>query len=362
MRTAPGESGVRAVGSCAIMALICAPLALRPDDIDAMARVLVARHALERELAPELPRAYDLDAARGQCIRLLKRSDAGALGAWAGEQLVGWLAPRWELPRPWSVDALFHRPRSVVAEHAFAPDASDRRELARRLYAAAAESWVARGFNAHYVFASAFDADALEGWFSLGFGQDQALGVRDLRPVAGATSDVEIVVATEDHADEVVRLGLELDRHHAGAPVFYPALYEHEVARGNDLYDALQVRQRADDLPDTRDQVRLARRGGQALGLLRFYTTHQLPANVTPPASVYIELAHVSESARGSGVGKALLEHVCDWGRARALRHCLVGWETANLLSDHFWRGQGFRALSYRLLRAVDERAVWRRP
>jgi GNAT superfamily N-acetyltransferase len=343
------------------MSLDFTPLLLRPADVDVMAEVLVARHALERPQAPELPSAYDMQAATGQVIKLLKRADAGALGVWDGAQLLGWLAARWELPQPWTIDALFHRPRSVVVEHAFTPAAPDRRELARQLYAAAADDWVARGCVAHYVFASAFDREALDGWFSLGFGQDQALGVRDLRPVTGAASDVEIVVATEDDADDVIRLGLELDRHHATAPVFYPALMEHEVARGNDLYHALQAHYRAHDDPDERDQIRLARRDGQALGLLRFYTTHQLPANVTPPASVYIELAHVSEVARQRGVGKALLEHVCAWGRARGLRHCLVGWETANLLSDRFWRGQGFRPLSYRLLRGVDERAPWGR-
>ena len=320
-----------------------------------MAKLLVARHAAERSLAPELPTSFDLDAARGQVIKLLKRSDAGALGAWEAGRLQGWLAARWEQPRGWSIEALFHRPRSMVAEHALTPSAPERRELARRLYAAAAGNWVADGYTAHYVFASAFDAPAMDGWFSLGFGQDQALGARDLRPVARTAADLEIVPATPDDVEEVTRLALELDRHHAGTPVFYAVLPEHDVARGNDLYDALHSTR------DERDQLRLARRDGRTIGLLRFYTTHQLPANLTPPNSVYIELAHVTAEARQAGVGAALLEHVCAWGRERGLRHCLVGWETANLLSDRFWRRHGFRPLSYRLLRGIDERAPWAR-
>ena len=95
------------------------------------------------------------------------------------------------------------------------------------------------------------------------------------------------------------------------------------------------------------------------VGLLRCYPTQYLPANLTPTASLYIELAHVTPAARGGGVGAALLDHACAWGRARGLHYALVGWETANLLSDRFWRGRGFQPLSYRLLRGVDERAAW---
>ena len=237
------------------MPLSVSPLQLRPADVDAMAELLVARHTVERRQALELPAAYDLQVASGQVVMLLKRSNAGALGAWQADRLVGRLAAHWELPDPWSLTALFHRPRSVVAEHAIAPDASDSRDVARQLYAAVAGRWVARGGLAHYVFASAFDVGALDGWFSLGFGQDQALGVRDLRPVDGAARDVTLRAASDADSGIVARLAHALDQHHAAAPVFMPALFEHGVARANDLADALRPTLGA----ETEPQVWLAR-------------------------------------------------------------------------------------------------------
>lgn len=87
--------------------------------------------------------------------------------------------------------------RQVTVSYAGAavdPALEDGREVYREMYAAVATQWIAAGCFAHYVCVAAQDRLAVDAWFSLDFGQDNTLAVRDTLPAIGmeAGSDIEI--------------------------------------------------------------------------------------------------------------------------------------------------------------------------
>jgi len=64
--------------------------------------------------------------------------------------------------------------------------------------------------------------------------------------------------------------------------------------------------------------------------------------------------------ARGTGVGPALLARSLASAREAGYDACLLHYLTASRAAP-FWRGLGFRPVSHRLRRFVDERATWGR-
>ena len=92
---------------------------------------------------------------------------AAGVAALRDGQLAGYLIMSPKIDATWGRSA-WARP----ASHAVAPEADA--DLYRDLYAALAPHWVERGCLTHYVLAPATDRAALDAWFSLGFGQQQA--------------------------------------------------------------------------------------------------------------------------------------------------------------------------------------------
>ena len=67
-------------------------------------------------------------------------------------------------------------------------------------------------------------------------------------------------------------------------------------------------------------------------------------------ATIYI--AVTSDGWRGRGIGASLLAAVDGWALERGCAHVAAGWSSANLVSDRFWRGHGFRPYRYTLSRS----------
>ena len=226
----------------------------------------------------------------------------------------------------------------------------DGREVYREMYAAVATQWVAAGCFAHYVCTPAQDRLAVDAWFSLDFGQDNTLAVRDTLPPERmeAASDIEIRRAGPEDIDTAVRLEDGLRRYQAGSPVFVP--YPPERQAG---LPALNEQL----LADPAIGCWLAYRDGRAVGMQVFAPTPEGWMNL-PERSIAVEHAYTEEEERGSGVGMALLRHGLAWAREAGFERCVVDWETPNLLASRFWQRTGFRPLSFWLCRRVDERSA----
>lgn len=78
----------------------------------------------------------------------------------------------------------------------------------------------------------------------------------------------------------------------------------------------------------------------------------QIPAFIQEPLQVVGDLV-VHAGARRRGVGRALVEHVLGWGRARGLRQVQLTVFARNESANRFYEQLGFRPLSYVLLKPL---------
>jgi hypothetical protein len=107
----------------------------------------------------------------------------------------------------------------------------------------------------------ASDRAACDAWFSLGFGHDATLAVRETDAPVRPAPDVDIQRATAADLDAVVGMALALYEHHARAPMYLPFLAEVEP-------DARAEIERA--LADADHALWITRRDGRAIGLYAF--------------------------------------------------------------------------------------------
>src|SRR4051794_12883330 len=155
------------------------------EHIDDAARLLAARHRADLEREPDLsPKFADVDAARDAVLEVLEAPGTRGTVAARGGRLVGYLLSTPQLPSPTSGLALAVPPRSVriaLAGHTVEPD--EGADIYRSLYAGLSGHWVGAGYFSHNIGVPANDRQALDAWFSLGFGQDSAQGLRRTTPV-----------------------------------------------------------------------------------------------------------------------------------------------------------------------------------
>jgi hypothetical protein len=54
-----------------------------------------------------------------------------------------------------------------------------------------------------------------------------------------------------------------------------------------------------------------------------------------------------------------MLNALCATAATSGAQHCAVGWDSANPLSDPFYRARGFTPARYELRRIIDARIAW---
>jgi len=141
------------------------------EHLEDAGRLLAARHARQREVEPLLPpRFEDPGAAQEEVAEAWSREGASGTAAFRGGRLVGYLVAAPREGAAWG-ENVWVEPAGHAVE-----DAED----VRALYAAAAGIWVEGGRRAHYALVPATDAGLVDAWFRLGFGHQQAHGVREV--------------------------------------------------------------------------------------------------------------------------------------------------------------------------------------
>jgi GNAT superfamily N-acetyltransferase len=325
------------------------------EHVDAAAELLAARHRADLTRQPELPRRFtDVAAAREPLLGAFDTEHTRGVVALREGRVVGYLLGTAQLPSPTSGLALAVAPRSVrigYAGHAVEPQDGD--EIYRALYAALSEYWVDAGYYTHYIGVPATDKQALDAWFSLGFGQEFGFGARKTTPLEVERPDpnIDIRLAGPLDIDLVMRLVDANGAYHARAPMFSPYLPE-------TLPD--HRRYHVELLMDPANAVWVAYGHGKPLGLQTFVPSMEGPSN--PERCVHLQNGYTEPEARGSGVATTLLARSLAWAHQSGYEYCTVGWLTTNLLSSRFWQRSGFRPQFYRLCRSVDQRIAWARP
>ena len=302
------------------------------EHLGAAAELLADRHARHREAEPLLPERVDF---RAEVEAAWRADGASGVAAFRGDGLVGYLvgAPRedpiWG-PNVWV----------ELAGHA-----ATEPEVVRDLYAALAPRWVEGDRTRHYALVPASDAGLVDAWFRLSFGQQHAMGVREV-PETSAFPD-GVREATEDDVEALVELAPQLGRHQALAPVFAGGREETEDEIRKDVLDDLAS-------PDVGNLV--AAIDGRVVGNFvvvpaELSSVHSGVAR--PERAVLLAFAITAPEARGSGAGVALTHGCFAWASARGYPTMVTDWRVTNLLSSRFWPRRGFRPTFLRLYRSV---------
>jgi len=319
----------------------------RPGDAIAAAQILAARHRVLRSDEPLLPAAFeDAVTALGAVRQAGMRWASSAALATAGSRAVGYLTGAPLQVSHTSLDALWIRPCSAIIRaggHAVRqPDGFD---VYRALYGRLAPTWVAAGCAAHYVDVAAADRVALDAWFSLGFGQDVVMAVRDLGRVAtaGLGRGLEVRRAGPEDAESVTALGIALERHHSSSPMFRPYVVETEDE---------QRRVASLQLADERHPIWVVLRAGQPVAMASVRLEPALDACMNPRRSAFLAEVYSEPSARS--LGPLLVRRAVEWAREADLEFLTTAWHAANIVSGRCCRALGFRPVQYRLRRLLD--------
>lgn len=317
--------------------------------LDDASRLLAERHARDRVHEPALPARFaEPDGARAVVVAAWREPHARGVAAVRDGRLVGFLLAAPEFSPIWGRSAWVRLGGHAVAS-------TESADLYRDLYAALAPHWLALGCFTHYAMIPASDRAALDAWFALSFGQQQAFALREvpttklLRPPLDDA--IELRRAGPDDLDIVMDVAELVAAHQARSPVYGVTLPEHR-AEWRAEYAQL--------LADPAVYLWIAVRAGVALGFAMF-TPQEAgdQALYVPERCCDLLLAGTREEQRGQGVGRALVAQGLAAARDAGYAYCAVDWRTTNLLASRFWPRQGFRPVAYRLTRMIDKRIVW---
>jgi ribosomal protein S18 acetylase RimI-like enzyme len=307
--------------------------------LDEASRLLAARHGRWRATEPLLSERFeDPSAAEAELRAAWRADDATGSAAFRAGRLVGYLVGA---PREASVWG-----DNVWVE--LAGHAAEQPEDARDLYAAAAGRWVERGHTRHYVLIPADDV-LVDSWFRLGFGQQQAHGVRAVpaHTEVHVPDGFEIRAPTADDIEGLIELDLALARHQRSLPVYSPRPLPTRDEVHAEWRKTLAGREE-DVLVGCRDGTPVACWSVCAAELSSYFRPLGRPANAR-----HLAFASTLPEARGSGIGVALTDASLARAAAAGYAAMVTDWRVTNLLASRFWPRRGFRPAFLRLYRSI---------
>jgi GNAT superfamily N-acetyltransferase len=226
----------------------------------------------------------------------------------------------------------------------FAGQATDEPELARDLFAAAAERWSDEGHTRFAAVAPSHDAALVDAWFRVGFGLQFAYAVRETEALPAVDAGVTIRSGTPDDLVHLVRFDRVLWELQARSPSFSNLELPDDDAFREDWADTW-------DEPDTFWSF-MAERDGEVIGEALLYRRPTGDLRV-PERNVDLAHAATDPAVRGSGAGLALAAHVLRWAHEHGFRSMTTDFRSVNLLASRFWTRRGFRPTHLRLYRAI---------
>jgi len=308
------------------------------EHLEAAGELLAGRHARHRRAEPLLPERYeDPAAARAELEALWRADDTPGAVAVRDGRLSGYLVGVRKDDEVWGqnvwVDPAGH--------------AADEAEDVRDLYAAAAAEWLDAGRTEHYAVVPATDAELVDAWFRLGFGQQHAFGIRELPETAAFPPGTR--EAEPRDVDDLMRHSPLIREHQALAPVFAFRI------RGDEDEDELR-KELLEEIAAPRIGCLVGELDGEVVGSFGVYPLEEssMHAGLARPEGVsFLGWAATLPDARGSGAGLALTQASFAWARQHGYSVMVTDWRVTNLLSSRFWPRRGFRTTFLRLYRSI---------
>jgi hypothetical protein len=208
-----------------------------PEHLEPAAALLAARHRVDQGRVFGLPPAFGDSAVALPALEALLGTPAtDGWVALADGRLAGFLIGKCQLFADTNLLAAFFDARAVMIPfvgYAADPEMAD--AVYRALYAVAAARWVEAGFFSHSIGTTS-DPEGAAPWFSFGFGQRLASGIRVLDDAPRATASPSLPApftarrARPADGDAVHRVIADLVRFHGDSPIFLPQAGEASYA------------------------------------------------------------------------------------------------------------------------------------
>ncbi len=312
------------------------------DYLEEAAALVAARYQTARKANLLWTDTFEqADAVLPRLQRLVEGMPGAA--AFHENRLTGFLLA-WGVP-------LFHGVRGTFSPdcgHAAEPE--EAHAIYCEMYAHLAPQWIADGRFTHAIQNFVHSSEALDAWFSLGFGMVVIDALRDISLAQGKTNNIEIRRAGPDDIDIVQSLEIDLHRHLASSPSFLPLMFD----------DGRKSREKW--LSDERNALWLAYSQKEVKEAAAFIciepSTHEALA-ISDDHTASITGAFTREEARSGGIATTLLNHALEWARTSGYDKCAVDFESANILASRFWHGSGFQPVCYSVSRRIDSRIAW---
>lgn len=310
-------------------------LALRPfatADLPAAGRLLAAHHRTRRVAHPALPERFTRDDDARELLAAIWHTAgaAGVIATTAGEPVAYLLG----LPARSIARAAFVPAGGFAASPAAPPEA------AACLYDELAHRWRAQEVHQHHLVIDDDDPGASD-WRRRGFREYLTLALGPTPPpTSGCRPDVRL--AGHADLDTVIDLiaGLRAQRRADAMPGVPPPDASAERAA------------QLETLGDPRSGCWLATDAGRAIGLVTIRPPGVAIAPLhRPDDAVHLTDAVVHATARGRGIGAALVHEALGWTHLIGYRQCLLHWQPENVSGARFWRRLGFRSLAHHLVR-----------
>ena len=310
------------------------------DYVEEAGRLLADRHRRHRESEPVLAVRFEdpVEAAR-EVSAAWSRSDASGAAALRDGGLAGFLigAPRER--EVWGDNVWIEAAGHAIREP----------EDVRDLYAAAASTWVEGGGTRHYVLVPATDRELVDAWFRLGFGQQQAHGVRE---VLGADeprvpAGFEIRAPREEDVEALIAVDMALPTHQRSSPVFSGISLPSEDEIRSEWHSTLAGNE---------ETVLIGLQDGRPVAVWSFSpaeTSVHYHGLMEPERAAYLAFASTLPESRGSGIGLALTDAVLAAAGEEGYSTMVTDWRVTNLLASRFWPRRGFRPAFLRLYRSI---------
>jgi GNAT superfamily N-acetyltransferase len=263
--------------------------------------------------------------------------DGGELLAIAGV-LVERLTPDQERycympPRSVTVaSSALHAVSEVAADDCYPLLLDEVRELAKSI-----------GDAAVFVNVLPNDAASVQRWRGLGLRPGTVFARRPVagwRPPSPPPAGLVIRVARPEDVEALTDLAREEQHYHAehtssGVSPEVPRATSRRVAEGRITAPA-----------ETNRQLVAENGAGRPLGAISgsilTLAEDQIQRYLLPPRYGYVGLTVVTEAARGTGVGRALIDAMIGWFAARQLETAFLHYVADNPLSSRFWARAGF--------------------
>jgi len=315
--------------------------------IDEAASLLAKRHTNERMMNPELPAKFEEVEFARKAIEALLREKSFGVAAMRDSKLVGYMIG--------TISTDKNRERHTWIKYAgFAIAEKEDIDLIRELYARFSNEMVKHGSFHHYVMVPSGDGMTLDAWFRLGFAYEQVHGIHEILEGTEPLSenhDLQIRLANKEDEESIRELATVIMEHQAKAPVFAPGFIEER----NDYQDGYSSL-----IDDSTANFWLALHKDEIVGFQVYMPAEASDDNMyIPDSCISLVVGATVESARGMGVGSALLYNGLKHVKENGYTLCETDWRMTNIESSRFWPRNGFKPVVHRLVRHIDQRVLW---